>query len=192
MFYEEKGLSRIAIQPLIAIHFLASHTFGKLSYAFAHITMVLKPQSGRDVLKRVLENGLPVYTVAPSGFFMKVRRRPTVFTDRELAVRAREQDSLMELEIRELNLRQTMNQLSGSGMQLCVIHGFDAPTRQFRSVTLQPKQGPLEFSKYLERCYRGAELMPKPVRFGSETSASNSFNFYMSVLALLVHLIFTE
>lgn len=137
--------------------------------------MVLKP---RDVLKRVLENGQPVYTVGPTGLYLKVRRRPAVFTDRELAVRALEQNGYGE--VRALDLRQTVLQLYGSGLDLCVIHGYDQSTEQFRSVTMRPKQSALEFVKYLERCYGGPQLsdsfdsennivlLPKPTRIRSE------------------------
>ncbi len=121
----------------------------------------------RGVLQKVLDEGGRVYTIGPSGAFLRYQRRPVVFTRRELADRAASAKTLTVREVRSVDLSATIREMHGSGLGLCVIHDYDADDAKFKSITLHARSGVMDSVKYLERCLgrnvAAAEASPAPL-----------------------------
>ena len=163
----------------------------------------------QGVLKKVLDGGGMVYTIGPSDAFLRYHRRPVVFTRRELADRAA--GSLTAREIRPVDLTATIRGLHGSGMDLCVIHDYDAKDSKFKSVTLHARSGITDSVHFLERCMerdtyaetsavRAAGLLSKPARRPLAVSAAQSvsnvvtitFRFWHSLVLYAIFLLLND
>jgi hypothetical protein len=161
----------------------------------------------QGVLKTVLDGGGTVYTIGPSDAFLRHHRHPVVFTRRELADRAA---TLTASEIRSVDLTTTIHGLHGSGLDLCVIHDYDAVDSKFKSVMLHARSGITDSVCFLERCmgrdasaagtYVDDPLLSKPARLPLAVSAAQSvsnvvtitFRFWHSLVLYAIFLLLDD
>lgn len=166
----------------------------------------------QGVLKTVLDGGGTVYTIGPSDAFLRHHRHPVVFTRRELADRAAGFQPLTASEIRSVDLTTTIHGLHGSGLNLCVIHDYDAVDSKFKSVMLHARSGITDSVCFLERCMgrdacaagtsagRAVGLLSKPARRPLAVSAAQSvsnvvtitFRFWHSLVLYAIFLLLND